>query len=72
MYTFMYGRCDSIIRTELYGSSCHMYFSPCRYKTGLVILNGLLCTSDNNEQEIISQYGQDAGVAFWLLGELNR
>ena len=37
-----------------------------------MILNGLMCIIDNNEQEIINQYGRDAGVAFWLLGELNR
>ena len=49
-----------------------LYFSNCRYKTGLVVLNGLLCIAKNSEQEIITQYGQDAGIAFWLLGELNR
>ena len=47
-------------------------YSADRYKAGLVILNGLMCISDNNEQEVINQYGHDAGVAFWLLGELNR
>lgn len=50
----------------------HVCCSPGRYKAGLVILNGLLCISDNNEQDIVNQYGHDAGVAFWLLGELNR
>ena len=47
-------------------------YCPDRYKTGLMILNGLLCVSDNNEQEIVNQYGHDAGLAFWLLGEMNR
>lgn len=37
-----------------------------------MVLNGLVCLSDNNEEDIVSQFGTDAGLAFWLLGELNR
>jgi len=36
------------------------------------VLNGLVSLSDNNEEDIVNQFGTDAGLAFWLLGELNR
>lgn len=36
------------------------------------MLNGLVSLSDNNEEDIVNQFGTDAGLAFWLLGELNR
>ncbi|XP_065888824.1 cell division cycle protein 27 homolog isoform X2 [Dysidea avara] len=48
------------------------YLDLKEYKAGLVVLNGLVCLSDNNEEDIVIQFGADAGLAFWLLGELNR
>ena len=43
-----------------------------RYKSGLLALNGLLCVHDQfSESEVAAQYGSDAGLAFWLMGELN-
>ena len=44
----------------------------CRYQSGLLALNGLLCLHRPSEDELDCRYGNDVGVAFWLLGELNR
>ena len=48
------------------------YSTHTRYKSGLLALNGLLCVHDQfPESDVAAQYGSDAGLAFWLVGELN-
>ena len=43
-----------------------------RYQSGLLALNSLQCAHDClSESELAAQYGSDAGLAFWLVGELN-
>ena len=44
-----------------------------RYREGLTHLQGLLCVrGETNYEDIIKRFGKDAGVALYLLGELNR
>ena len=43
-----------------------------RYKSGLLALNTLPCARVYfSESELVDMYGSDAGLAFWLMGELN-
>ena len=45
---------------------------PHSLKSGLLALNGLLCLGEKREEDIAARFGDDRGVAFWLLGEINR
>lgn len=42
------------------------------YQAGLLHLKGLLCVNESNESFIASKFNHEAGVAFLLLGDLNR
>ena len=42
------------------------------HKNGLLALNGLLVLHKPTEDEIAHRFKDDAGIAFWLLGEFNR
>ena len=44
----------------------------CSLKSGLLALQGLLCLGESGEKDIAQHFGEDVGVAFWLLGEFNR
>ena len=41
-------------------------------QAGLVRLRGLLCMGDCSESDVVAHFGEDAGEAFFLLGELNK
>lgn len=49
-----------------------LYFCTCRYQDGLLRLRGLLCIAESNENFIVDKFNNEAGVAFLLLGDLNR
>lgn len=51
----------------------HTHVHCTSYKSGLLAFNALQCVGDYSESEtkLADQYGADAGLAFWLLGELN-
>ena len=42
------------------------------YQAGLLHLKGLLCVNESNESFIASKFNHEAGLAFLLLGDLNR
>ena len=44
----------------------------CSLKSGLLALQGLLCLGESSEKDMAQHFGEDVGVAFWLLGEFNR
>lgn len=41
-------------------------------KNALLTLNGLLCLDESSEDDLATRFGDDAGAAFWLMGEINR
>lgn len=47
-------------------------FPLCSLKSGLLALQGLLCLGESSEKDMAQHFGEDVGVAFWLLGEFNR
>lgn len=43
------------------------------YKSGVAHLHSLLClVADNKKPITVNKFGQDKGIAFLLLGDLNR
>ena len=61
---------------DLCDSKCILLYVRCccdlqQYRAGLTILNKVL-GGQPNEENIAKVFEEDASVAFWLLGELNR
>eukprot|EP00731_Ephydatia_muelleri_P020150 Em0012g975a len=60
-----------------HSAKCNLLYARCcldlgELQKGLLRLNGLLSLHTCTEEEVVAEYGQDAGLAFWLLGEMNR
>lgn len=62
---------------EIHNAKCNLLYARCcldlgELQKGLLRLNGLLSLRVCTEEEVVAEYGQDAALAFWLLGEMNR
>lgn len=45
-------------------------FLPCSYMQGVLALNGVLSLQENTESSLRTLFGDDVGVAFFILGKL--